>query len=167
MMKSPRVEGEHSVTVERAIAVISAAAIVASLVFLALEARSLKRSNELQTDALHVAAVQGSLQQLDGVVKEFLDRPWMLPHFYDGWELPLDRAQRGQVLLMAEMIADVIEGALQASAITNHFRSNRTSWEAYAQDLLRLSPAFQQTLATHTAWYPQLRALVPIPSART
>ena len=132
----------------------SAAALVASLLFLA-------RQTRLANQMAGTQAMATSFETVDRIVEYFLEYPELRPYFYDGAELEggalaVESPIRARVLILAELFADTVQSALYTIDSIEAVESYRDNMLDYAVVFLRRSPVLRQTVLEHPNWWPTL-----------
>lgn len=142
--------------------VVSAAALVISLLFLARQTRESARQSVLANQIAGSQVKSDIFQTVDRILYRLLDFPHLRKYFYEGAELPgADTpADRDQVLVTAELFADAIERGLDSYRTVEPAGDFRTPMDAYTRDLLAGSPALRFLVEERPGWWPNLEAWV-------
>ena len=139
----------------------SAAALVASLLFLARQARESARQTRLANQTAGTQAMAASFETVDRIVEYFMEYPDLRPYFYDGAELEgealaVESPVRARVLTLAELFADALQNSLYTIASIEAVASYRDDMMDYAVVSLQRSPVLRQTVSEHPIWWPTL-----------
>ena len=90
---------------------------------------------------------------LDAVLSNFLQYPELRPYFYHGVdERSLDDESRLRVETLAEIFADVLEGALFTTTLHPETDSY-DDWAHYSRDVLVQSPCLRRMISEHSTWW--------------
>jgi hypothetical protein len=156
--------------------VVSAAAIVASLLFLARQTRQSVEQFIAANELAGGRALAQGYELWDRVSVQFLNYPELRQYFYEGVELPEDSTTRARVLTMAELIGDVLQStswlyqgkdvALLASPDAELDINIVSDWDDWTKFILTMSPVLRSLGREHPLQYPYLaRMLDEIKSA--
>lgn len=140
---------------------VSAVALVASLLFLARQAHEAARQTRLANQIAVSQALASFYGENNKVLAYFLEYPELRRYFYDGAELDGDALAIGsptrvRVLTLAEIFADLLENFLDATRTVEPAAGYRDDLMEYATFLLDKSPILRQTLSEHPTWFPNL-----------
>ena len=138
--------------------VVSAAALVVSLLFLARQTRASAEQNRLANQIASSEVKADIFQSVDRILYRLLDFPSLRPFFYDDAPLPgVDDVElRALVLTTAELFANVIERGLDSYLNVDPASDFPNPMDAYARDVLAASPALRGLVASTPQWWPHL-----------
>jgi hypothetical protein len=145
---------------------ISAVALVLSLLFLARQTRESARQSHLANQIAGSQAKSEIYVAVDRILYGFLEHPELREYFYSGKELPdtsLDANSdniRERVLTFAELYADVIERGLDTYKSIDPAADFQTPMEDYARDMLATAPALQYWVREHPGWWPNVESWI-------
>jgi hypothetical protein len=139
----------------------SAAALVASLIFLARQSKESARQTRLANELAGTQAMAASFETVDHIVEYFLEYPDLRRYFYDNAELAGDAAAadspvRARVLTLAELFADTLQSAFFTIESIEAVASYRDNMLNYVTVFLRRSPVLRQTVSENPVWWPTL-----------
>ena len=133
---------------------VSLAAIVVSVLLLALQTRELAKQTRVANSLAGASTLAAQSAQLATALVALVEHPELRPHFYSGLPSPSDPATQSRIATIAELFADAIESSLQASGLVESFAGNDSDWRSYAAGHCRSSPAVEQVVRDHAGWYP-------------
>ena len=146
--------------------IVSAAALVVSLLFLARQTRESTRQSMLANQMTGLQAKSDVYSTVDRILYRFLEFPHLRRYFYDGVEVPEEApgdesaGLRDQVLAFAELFSDAIERGLDTYRSVAPAADFRTPMDAYAGDIVAGSPAIRYLVQSHPGWWPNLEAWI-------
>ena len=155
---------------------VSAAALVGSLVFLARQTRESVHQSAVANELAGVRIKAQGYEVLDRVVAYFVEYPELRVYLYEDVELPEDSTNRGRALTVAELMADGLQTVywLWESKGFDALRSVdpgvdiRSDLDDYAEQILTMSPAVRALVRAHPLqWQHLARKLDKIESATT
>jgi hypothetical protein len=136
--------------------VITSFGVVASLAFVAFQARQLVKQTRLSNGLALLGARYNSLERLHAAQTFLIENPSLRQYFYSGVTPPDPSTDTGaRVHLAAEMVADAADYGLMALEIAPPL-AGYEGWRDYAQFLANNSPVVRQVVADHPAWYVRL-----------
>jgi hypothetical protein len=156
------------------VGVVSAFAIVGSLLFLARQTRQSVEQFLVANELAGGRALAQGYELWDHVIDRFVDYPEMRQYFYEDVGMPEDSTTRARILAMAELIGDALqsthwlyEGKDVVLFRTADVESDIVSdWDDWAKFILRMSPVMRSFTREHPLQYPFLtRMLNEIESA--
>ena len=148
------------------VGVVSAAALVVSLLFLARQTRESTRQSVLSNQLAGLQAKSEIYSTVDRILYRFLEYPQLRKYFYEGVELPQDERgeesgeTRDQVLIFAELFSDAIERGLDTYRSVDPAADFRSPMDTYANDIIAGSPAIRYLVGSHPGWWPNLEAWI-------
>jgi hypothetical protein len=146
--------------------VVSAFALVLSLLFLARQTRESARQSVLANQLAGLQAKSEIYSTVDRILYQFLEFPHLRKYFYEGVEIPGDNeveAQSGvreQVLTFAELFCNAIERGLDTYRSVDPAADFRSPMDTYANDIVEGSPAIRYLVGAHPGWWPNIEAWV-------
>jgi len=141
---------------------VSAIALVLSLLFLARQTRESARQSHLANQIAGSQAKSDIYRTVDRILFRFLEYPELRKYFYEGEalpDLPLDpkaAEQRERILTFAELFADVIERGLDTYKSVDPASDFKSPMEDYARDILGTAPAIGYLIEKHPGWWPNV-----------
>ncbi len=153
---------------------VSAFAIVASLLFLARQTRQSVEQFVVANELAGGRALAQGYELWDHVIDRFIDYPELRQYFYEDVETPEDSTTRARVLAMTELIADALQSThwlyegkdVALLGAVDPELDIRSDWGDWAKFILRMSPAMRSFTREHPLQYPFLaRMLNEIESA--
>ena len=155
---------------------ISAAAIAASLLFLARQTRQSVEQFLVANELAGRRALAQGYELWDHVIDRFIDYPELRQYFYEDVEAPEDSTTRARVLAMTELIGDALQSthwlyegkdvALLGTVDPELDINIVSDWDDWAKFILRMSPVMRSFTREHALQYPFLtRMLHEIESA--
>ena len=145
---------------------VSALALVLSLLFLARQTRESARQSVLANQLAGLEAKSEIYTTVDRILYKFLEFPHLRKYFYEGIEIPefagvaKDGDVRDQVLTFAELFCDAIERGLDTYRSVEPAANFRSPMETYANDIVTGSPAIRYLVHVHPGWWPNLEAWI-------
>jgi hypothetical protein len=142
---------------------ISAIALVLSLLFLARQTRESARQSHLANQIAGSQAKSEIYDAVDRILYGFLEHPELREYFYSGKELPLEADSdhvRDRVLTFAELFADVIERGLDTYKSIDPAKDFQSPMEDYASDILATAPAIRYWVREHPGWWPNVESWI-------
>jgi hypothetical protein len=145
---------------------VSAAALVMSLLFLARQTRESARQSHLANQIAGSQAKSEIYETVDRILYGFLVHPELRKYFYEGTELPDvasgDESEnvRGRVLTFAELFADVIERGLDTYRSIDPAADFQSPMEDYARDMISTAPALRYWVREHPGWWPNVESWI-------
>lgn len=133
--------------------VVSTTAVVASLVFAALQTRSLKRQTEAANRLALSSEGRQTLQYLHEILRIFLDHPEWRPWFFAG-RVYHEALHDVRIPLVGEMLADVLEVGLDT--VRTVTTEDSPDWFSYCDYVLHVSPIVLGLVREHPDWWPGL-----------
>jgi hypothetical protein len=146
------------------VGIATAGALVASLVLVARQARSLATQTELANTIAALRASDDAVAGLRSIMLMFVRHPEARAFFYEGSEPPdageheEQQMLRARVITLSELIADSLERAIQSTAALASPDRDVAGWEDVIDFYLRMSPALRASIAEHPMWWPSLDA---------
>jgi hypothetical protein len=140
-------------------AIVSAAALVVSLLFLARQTKESARQSALANQLTGVQATSEIYATVDRILYHLLEFPELRGFFYEGVAAPGegdDQQARARVLTIAELFANAIERGLDTYRSLEPAADFRTPMDAYAGDIVDGSPALRSLVVAHPGWWPNL-----------
>jgi hypothetical protein len=139
-----------------------------SVLILAWQSWQVARQARISTQVAAGAAWSETTDRLHRIVSLFLTRPELRAYFYEGKPLSQSGNDLTTVTVLAEMLADTIEGSLQLGHEIPGADKTLDGWYSYANFLRSESPALEEWIAAHPTWYPWLveTPVSPKPSSR-
>ena len=144
--------------------VVSAVALVVSLLFLARQTRESTIQTHLANQIAGSQAKSEIYGKVDRIQYHFLDHPDLRKYFYDGAKLPEASTQlevstlRERVLTFAELFADAIERGLDTYKSVDPASDFRSPMEFYTRDILATSPTLRRLVQDHPGWWPNVES---------
>ena len=146
--------------------IVSAFALVLSVLFLARQTRESARQSVLANQLAGLQAKSEIYSTVDRILYQFLEFPHLRRYFYEGSELP-EAAEvgtaadaRDQVLAFAELFCDAIERGLDTYRSIEPAADFRSPMDTYARDIVEGSPAIRFLVNDHPGWWPNLEAWI-------
>jgi hypothetical protein len=85
--------------------------------------------------------------------KLFVERPYLMPYFYDGRPADVKDPKYGEILAAAQIFADTMELLSDQVIRFREQWENPEGWDIWMDDTLRKSPVLVQYLRDHRTWY--------------
>jgi hypothetical protein len=148
------------------VGVVSAVALVLSLLFLARQTKESARQSVLANQLAGLQAKSEIYTTVDRILYQFLEFPDLRKYFYEGIEIPAsetgeaEAGVRDRVLTFAELFCDAIERGLDTYRSVDPAADFRSPMDAYAQDIVGGSPAIRYLVAAHPGWWPNFEAWI-------
>ena len=141
------------------VGIVSAATLVATLLLVARQTRSLAMQTELAKQASDAQRHRRRDTGLQSVYSIFIEHPDLQPYFYDGARLSGsdasgDRELAVRVVTVAEAMANTLERMLHATRSLG--APDHTAWEDSVDYYLLMSPALREMIVSHPSWWPTL-----------
>jgi hypothetical protein len=144
------------------VGIVSAIALVVSLLFLARQTKESTRQSVLANQLAGLQAKSEIYSTVDRILYKFLEFPHLRKYFYEGVAIPGNGLSesgdeiRDQVLTFAELFSDAIESGLDTYRSVDPASDFRSPMDTYAQDIVAGSPAIRYLVQTHPGWWPNL-----------
>ncbi|MBV1936522.1 hypothetical protein KUF83_08080 [Streptomyces sp. BV286] len=129
--------------------------LIVSLVFLAMQTRSVSEQFRMASNVNGINGIDLCLNSLREIYFKMMDFPGLRQHFYDDVPCPESGVERERVLLLAEMLTDVLERGLVATRRIPETESF-DDWRDYCLFILEHSPTICDLLLDHPKWWPEL-----------
>jgi hypothetical protein len=144
---------------------ISAVALVISLLFLARQTKESARQSHLANQIAGSRAKSEIYETVDRILYRFLDHPELRQYFYEGEQLPAIESDephivRENILTFAELFADVIERGLDTYRSIDPAADFQSPMEDYARDILSTAPAIRYWVSEHPGWWPNVESWI-------
>jgi hypothetical protein len=139
---------------------IASLAAVLSILFAARQTRELARQTKINNGISAASAVHNSLDRLHSIDSMLFENPQYIPYFYSGSPLPQAGAERLQVLILAEMLADSLDYGLLIKSLAPE-TDNYDCWDEYVEGMLENAPAIRFVVSRHPTWWPSLTEHFP------
>jgi hypothetical protein len=145
---------------------VSAIALVLSLLFLARQTRESARQSHLANQIAGSRAKSEIYETVDRILYHFLEYPDLRKYFYGGAELPDASSEtdpdelRERVLTFAELFVDVIERGLDTYQSVDPAADFQSPMEDYARDMFATSPAIRLWINEHPGWWPNVESWI-------
>ncbi len=130
--------------------------VIVSLLVLTWQSWEVARQARVSTQVAAAAAWSETTDRLHRVVAVFLSRPELRVYFYEGRPPPPGGDDLVAVTVLAEMLADTIEGSLQLGQDIPGADKALQGWYSYASFLRSASPVLKGWIGAHPTWYPRL-----------
>ncbi|MFL6239599.1 MAG: hypothetical protein ACJ735_08955 [Actinomycetes bacterium] len=135
---------------------------IVSVLILAGQTWDVARQTRVSAEVAAAAAWSETTDRLHRITEIFLTKPHLRAYFYEGKLPPPDRHEdHAIVLVVAERLADCVEGSLQLGHDIPGADEALQGWFFYTNSLYRDSPALRQWISEHRDWYPRLTELYP------
>jgi hypothetical protein len=141
------------------IAGLSGISVVLSLLFLARQTSELARQTKLNNRIGTLGGMSDALERLHSVQGIFTDKPGLRPYFYEGKQYPRYGRRQGELLNIAEMIADAIDYGLIVVDLMPG-TAEHEGWRNYAIFMVESSPVLRSVLNHHLDWFPAYKRLI-------
>lgn len=146
--------------------IVSALALVASLLFLARQTRASTQQSVLANQIAGLQAKSDVYATFDRILYQFVEFPHLRQYFYDGAALPDEppdaalTGTRDQVLVFAELFANALEMGLDTYRSVRPAADFRTPMDVYSADVVAGSPAIRYLVKAHPGWWPNLESWI-------
>jgi hypothetical protein len=148
--------------------VVSAAAITASLLFLARQTSQSVHQFLVANELAGGRALAQGYELWDRVITCFIDHPELRQYFYEGVELPEDSTARARVLAMTELIGDALQSAhwlyqgkdVALLGSVDPALGILSDWDDWTEFILTMSPAMRSFVREHPLQYPHLTKIL-------
>jgi hypothetical protein len=145
--------------------IVSALALVLSLLFLARQTRESARQSVLANQLAGLQAKSEIYFTVDRILYKFLDFPQLRKYFYDGVDVPPEIVEgeaeiRDQVLTFAELFCDALETGFDTYRSVDPAADFRSPMDTYAEDIFNGSPAIRYLVQARPGWWPNLEIWV-------
>ena len=100
-----------------------------------------------------------ALERLHSVQGVFTDKPGLRPYFYGAKQYPQHGRRQGELLNIAEMLADAIDYGLIVVDLMPG-TSEHEGWRNYALFMVESSPVLRRVLNHHLDWFPAYKRLI-------
>ena len=131
------------------------------------QARATAHQARITSAAAGESALRAAMTHLLAVTQPWLERPELRDYFYEPRSWPPDPRERSRLQTLAEMWADCISTALDATASVEAFKAYETAWHSYASFMLERSFVLRTVIMEHHDWWPRLAsvaaAVTPVP----
>lgn len=134
---------------------LTLATLVASLLFLGWQSRSVARQTRIANQTAVVACRFDALTLLQSVWRIFVEHPELRAYFYDGLEPPDDPLEDARVRTVAEIMADCLHAGLEAGRRLDPYDGD---WTDFRREMLRSSPALRRCVSEDPGAWPAIAA---------
>jgi hypothetical protein len=138
---------------------LSGISVVLSLLFLARQTSELARQTKLNNRIGTLGGMSDALERLHSVQGIFTNKPGLRPYFYEGKQCPQHGRRQGELLNIAEMLADAIDHTLNVVDLMPN-RPEDEGWRNYAVFMVESSPVLRSVLNYHLDWFPAYKRLI-------
>lgn len=147
--------------------IVSALALVLSLLFLARQTRESARQSVLANQLAGLQAKSEIYFTVDRILYKLLEFPHLRKYFYEGVECPEDPVEgdpeiRDQVLTFAELFCDALETGFDTYRSVDPAADFRSPMDTYANDIYKGSPAIRHLVQARPGWWPNLETWVEL-----
>jgi hypothetical protein len=132
--------------------------LVVTISLLTWQTRAVAKQAKVANAIAGATVLYNSTNNLREVLRLFVDDPDLRAYFYGRKASPRTRRQRIRVTTVAEMFADTLEDGLVAHRLVPASESE-DDWIGYCRHMRANSPALEELVQRHPAWWPQLSAL--------
>jgi hypothetical protein len=145
-------------------ALVSAAAITGSLLFLARQTRQSVEQFLVANELAGGRAMAQGYELWDHVISYFVHYPELRQYFYEGAELSEDSTTRARVLAMTELIGDALQSTywlfqgkdVALLGAVDPESDIRSDWDDWTEFILTMSPVMRSFVREHPLQYPYL-----------
>ncbi|MFG2962281.1 hypothetical protein ACGFZS_03255 [Streptomyces sp. NPDC048288] len=140
--------------------IIASAAALATILFSALQTRSLIQQTEINNGISAASAIYNSIERLHNIGSLLFQDPGIVKYFHEGAPMPPEGdEERARVLIIARMYADCMDYGLMIKNLAPEVGAY-DCWDAYVQGRLASSPAITYVVSKDRAWWPTLASCV-------
>lgn len=132
--------------------------LIFSLLLLAKQTRDVSEQVRASNTLNATHGLDHTLQSLREIYFKMMEHPGMRAYFYDNKPCPDAGAEREQVLLLAELFADMLADGLNVTSRIPGTVSHE-GWIDYSKHILDNSPVMRSMINEHPNWWPGLAAL--------
>ncbi len=129
--------------------------LAASVLLLALQNREVAKQTKISNAVGGASVIQEAINGGRELNMVFLERPELRAYFYDRKAPPPAGSDRDRVLIVAEMLADVLDVGLLTTRLVPSTESN-DDWTTYTAFIAAHSPALVDLVRQHPEWWPQV-----------
>lgn len=137
---------------EKIFGLIATIGVVASLLVSSWQTRELTRQTAISNGVAGVSAMYNGMERLHQIESLIAAEPWLYGHFYGGASLPDDEHQRVRVLVIAGMLADVVDYGLVITEASPDIKFY-AGWRDYALSLRSTSPPIVHLIEERPKWW--------------
>jgi hypothetical protein len=154
-------DGGSSVSLGDVLQVVSALAVVGSVLVLAWQSRQLASASRLASRTAIAGAMSEAATNLRAVFDALLTYPELRPFITDGEPLPTAKHLRARAQTLCEMLCDAAEASLEVAAQVPGADDALGGWPDWAAWVLGASPGSLEHVRAHPIWYPRLSVIAP------
>ncbi|MER5199281.1 hypothetical protein ACWD3J_47040 [Streptomyces sp. NPDC002755] len=132
--------------------------VILSLLLLAKQTRDVSMQVRASNTLNSTHGLDQTIQSLREIYFKMMDHPGMRAYFYDNKPCPDTGEEREQVLLFAELFADMLTDGLNVTGRIPGTVSHE-GWSDYSKFILDNSPAVRSLIDEHPKWWPALSDL--------
>jgi hypothetical protein len=138
---------------------LSGISVTLSLLFLARQTSELAKQTKLNNRIGTLGGMSDALERLHAVQAILTDKPELRPYLYHGKQPPQRGRRLGELLNIAEMIADAIDYGLIVVDLMPG-TAEHEGWRDYAVFIAENSPIVASMLGDHSNWFPAYKRLI-------
>lgn len=142
------------------LAVFSVLAVVASLLFSAMQTREVARQSRVSNAVGQTSALVDLNALIHHWHTNLLAHPDLRPYFHEGKECAADNPHRAELLVLSEQLLDIMECNLHVTEMmpgVTYFES----WHVWPRFMLDNGPILREMLHMHPDWWPGLFLICP------
>ncbi|MEU1518757.1 hypothetical protein ABZ490_42575 [Streptomyces sp. NPDC005811] len=132
--------------------------LIFSLLLLAKQTRDVSEQVRASNTLNATHGLDHTLQSLRDIYFKMMERPGMRAYFYDNKPCPDAGEEREQVLLLAEVFADMLTDGLNVTSRIPGTVSHE-GWSDYCKFILENSAVMRSLISERPNWWPGLAAL--------
>lgn len=132
--------------------------LIVSLLYVAKQTKAVLDQVRTGNNLAGNSALDVPLANLRDVYFKMLEYPGMRAYFYEEKPTPARDPERERVLIIAELLADVLEGGLMSTRRIPESESYE-DWRDFCRFLLAHSPSLRLITSEHPMWWRELLAL--------
>ncbi|MBO3749686.1 hypothetical protein J5X84_26705 [Streptosporangiaceae bacterium NEAU-GS5] len=136
-------------------AIVGAAAVALSLVFLGRQTMQLAKQTRINNsvgNALVMKEASDLLHRFLGILVQY---PELRPYFYEGRIPPRSGRKRNRIDALSEALGDALDFGIMAVDMRPEVTPYE-GWHAYADHMIESSPALSALIHRYPAWWPKL-----------
>ncbi|MFF3641948.1 hypothetical protein [Streptomyces sp. NPDC002564] len=140
--------------------IIASAAALATILFSALQTRTLIQQAEVNNGISAASAIYNSIERLHSIGSLLFQDPDIVKYFHEGAPVPPEGDEkRARVLIIARMYADCMDYGLMIKDLAPEAGAY-DCWNTYVEGRLASSPAIAFVVSKDRAWWPTLASSV-------
>jgi hypothetical protein len=139
---------------------VATLAVVASVLFLAMQTRAVWREERIANQVAGTRAHRDLLKMLGAINEKFFERPELWSYFYGESTEEPSPMDLVRLEVLAEQLGDALQAALDTTARLKSYGWVTSEWRQYAVESVAASPILRATIRSRPGIWTPLEAMV-------